>query len=261
MLIDTHAHIFYKDYADSLDDVLKRAADAGVAAIICPGLDLETSEQSLKLADRYDQVWAAVGVHPHDAESAPDNTLQELERLAAHDKVVAIGETGLDFYRNISPPEMQERLFRGQLELAAALGYPAIVHNRSADEGVLRILREVGYGNGVVHCFSSPPETARQVLDLGFHISFTGTVTFGKNHNEAVLRAVGLERVMVETDCPYLAPAPKRGRTNEPAYVSHVAAKIADILKMDVTEVARQTTENALALFSRMRLPNGSESP
>ncbi|MEE9464332.1 MAG: TatD family hydrolase [Candidatus Neomarinimicrobiota bacterium] len=253
MLIDTHAHLFYKDYHGRLDDVFKRAADAGVGAVIVPGLDLPTSRQAVALAEQYDQVWAAVGVHPHDVEKAPANVLTELEALAANEKVVAIGETGLDFYRNLSPADLQEGLFREHLELAAALELPAIVHNRDADEALIRVLREVGHTSGVVHCFSSPPEFARHVLEFGFLISFTGTVTFPNSTNPAVLRAVGLDRVMVETDSPYLAPAPRRGRTNEPAYVRLVAKKIAEVLELDVEEVARITTANARGLFTGLQ--------
>ncbi len=253
MLIDTHAHLFYKDYDGRLDDLFKRAADAGVGAIIVPGLDLKTSEQAIALAERYTQVWAAVGVHPHDIEKAPTDVLAQLESLATHDKVVAIGETGLDFYRDLSPREAQERLFRGHLELAATLDLPAIVHNRNADAALLRVLRDAGHTAGVVHCFSSPPQVAREVLDFGFHISFTGTVTFPKSTNPAVLRSVGLDKVMVETDSPYLAPVPKRGRTNEPAYVRHVARKIAEILDMTVEEVAEITTANAEELFPALK--------
>ncbi len=253
MLIDTHAHLFYKDYDGRLDDLFKRAADVGVGAVIVPGLDLATSQQAVALAEQYPQVWAAVGVHPHDVEMAPANIFTELEALATHAKVVAIGETGLDFYRDLSPREAQERLFRRHLELAASLDLPAIVHNRNADAALMRVLREVGHTTGVVHCFSSPPQFAREVLDFGFHISFTGTVTFPKSTNAAVLRAVGLDKVMVETDSPYLAPVPKRGRTNEPAYVRHVARRIAEVLDMTVEEVAQVTTANAVGLFPALK--------
>ncbi|UCD38521.1 MAG: TatD family hydrolase [Fidelibacterota bacterium] len=253
--IDTHAHLFYKDYKDQLDAVLQRAEDAGVGTIICVGLDLPTSEASIALAERYPHIWATVGVHPHDAKDAPGDILKRLEALAAHEKVVAIGETGLDYYRNLSPPEVQRRLYRAQLELARSLGLPAVVHNRNADDEVMSILMEVGHTRGVLHCFSSSPEFARKALDFGFHISFTGTVTFGNNDNAAVLQRVGLDRVMVETDCPYLAPVPHRGKTNEPAYVRLVAEKIAAICETTLDDVARITTANAYGLFAGM---NGS---
>jgi len=252
-LTDTHAHLFAEEYQDRLDDVLKRAGEAGVVSVICVGLDLPTSEQAIAIAETYPNVWAAVGVHPHDAGDAPPNVLQRLETLAAHEKVVAIGETGLDYYRNHSPPEVQRTLFRGQLEQARSLGLPAVVHNRRADEDLFAVMQEVGHTEGVLHCFSSTPEFARQALDFGLHLSFTGTVTYGKNRNEAVLKAVGLDRVMVETDCPYMAPVPHRGKTNEPAFVRHVAERVATICGTTLEEVARITTANARRLFGKLK--------
>ena len=249
-LIDTHAHLFYKQYADQIDGVLARAAEAGVSSIICVGLDLKTSQAAIALAEQYPNIWATVGVHPHDAKDAPADIIDRLEALAGHPRVVAIGETGLDYYRNLSPPEVQRRLFREQLGLARSLGLPVVVHNREADGDLLDDLASVGHTQGVVHCFSSTPEFAGRVMDFGFHISFTGTVTFGKNHNEAVLKAVGLERVMVETDCPYLSPVPLRGKTNEPANLRHIAERIAAICDLSPAEVARRTTETALGLFA-----------
>ncbi len=255
-LIDTHAHLFAEEYQDRLDEVLQRAGEAGVAAVICVGLDLPTSEQAVTIAETYSNVWAAVGIHPHDAGDAPPDVLQKLEALAAHEKVVAIGETGLDYVRNISPPKMQRSLFQGQLELARSLDLPAIVHNRRADGDLLAIIQAVGHAKGVLHCFSSSPAVARIAIELRAHISFTGTVTFGKNDNAAVLKAIGLDRVMVETDCPYLAPVPHRGQTNEPAFVRHVAEKIAAICGTTLEEVARITTANARGLFGGL---NGSQ--
>ncbi len=249
-LVDTHAHLFHEDYNDRLDEVLERAGEAGVEAVICVGLDLPTSEASIALAETYPNVWAAVGVHPHEAGAAPPDALQRLEALTAHEKVVAIGETGLDYVRDICPPEVQRPLFRGQLELARSLDLPVIVHNRRADEDLLAILEIVGHQKGVLHCFSSSPAVARIAIELGSHISFTGTVTYGKNRNEAVLKTVGLDRVMVETDCPYLAPVPHRGKTNEPAFVRHIAEQIAGICGTTLEEVARITTANARGLFS-----------
>ncbi|UCH62696.1 MAG: TatD family hydrolase [Fidelibacterota bacterium] len=254
-LIDTHAHLFHEDYADRLDQVLQRAEETGIGAIICVGLDLPTSEQAVTIAETYPKVWAAVGIHPHDAEDAPPEALHNLESLATHNKVVAIGETGLDYVRNQSPPEVQRALFQGQLELARSLDLPVVVHNRRADDDLLATMQAAGHAKGVLHCFSSTPEFARIAIDFGFHISFTGTVTYGKNRNESVLKAVGLERVMVETDCPYLAPVPHRGKANEPAFVRHVAEKIAGICGTTLEEVTRTTTANAQELF---RLPNGS---
>jgi len=235
--------------------MLKRAGEAGVGAVICVGLDLPTSQQAITIAETYPNVWAAVGVHPHDSREAPPDVLQRLEALAAHDRVVAIGETGLDYVRDLSPREVQRSLFQGQLELARSLDLPAIVHNRRADEDLWAVMQTVGHRKGVLHCFSSPPDFARRAIDFGFHISFTGTVTFGKNDNAAVLQAVGLGHVMVETDGPYLAPVPHRGKTNEPAFVRHIAEKIAGICGTTLEEVARITTVNAEMLFARLNLP------
>ncbi|MFB0516698.1 MAG: TatD family hydrolase [Candidatus Neomarinimicrobiota bacterium] len=256
-LIDTHAHLFAEDYQDNLEEVLQRAADAGVAAVICVGLDLPTSRQAVAIAERYPQVWAAVGVHPHDARDAPPEILKRLESLAVHHKVVAIGETGLDYYRDLSPRAVQRALFQGQLELARSLGLPVIVHNRRADDDILATINTVGYPQGVLHCFSSSPEFARQAIELGLYISFTGTVTFGKSRNAAVLEQIGLERVMVETDSPYLAPVPHRGKTNEPAFVRLVAERVAAICGLPLEEVARITTANAKRLFSRLNVSSG----
>ena len=255
-LVDTHAHLFHEDYNDRLDEVLERAGEAGVEAVICVGLDLPTSEQAIAIAETYPNVWATVGVHPHDAGNAPPDILQRLEGLAAHEKVVAIGETGLDYVRNLSPPDVQRPLFRGQLELARALALPAVIHNRNADTDILALLELAGHWKGVLHCFSSNPAVARIAIGMGLHISFTGTVTFPNSANPAVLRAVGLDRVMVETDCPYLAPVPHRGKTNEPAFVRHIAEKIAGICETTLEEVERITTANARGLFSGL---NGSQ--
>ena len=256
MLIDTHAHLFYKDYRERLDEVLERAAEAGVGSIICVGLDLATSGQAIALAEAHPNLWATVGIHPHEVKDTPDDYLDRLKALASHGKVVALGEMGLDYYRNLSPPELQRKVFQGQLELAQSLDLPVVVHNREADENLMAIMLAVGHTKGVVHCFSSTPGFARKVIDFGFHISFTGTVTFGKNHNAAVLEAVGLERVLVETDCPYLTPVPHRGKTNEPAFVRHTAEKIAGLCGLTLEEVARVTTANAEQLFPKLTAPH-----
>ena len=248
-MIDTHAHLFYKDFAGQLDEVLDRARAAGVEAIICVGLDLASSETAIALAEKYPFIWATAGVHPHDAGEAPDGYLLQLEQLASHPRVVAIGEMGLDFYRNHSPAETQQRVFREQLELAKSLDLPVVVHNREADEALYAALTSARHSRGVVHCFSSAVPFARQILDFGLEISFTGTVTFGKNHNAAVLEAVGLGHVMVETDCPYLAPTPKRGKTNEPSYLRHTVAAIAEICGTTAEAVGEITTANARRLF------------
>ncbi len=252
MLIDTHAHLYYPDLKSQLDDVIFRAGGVGVEQIICVGTDLDSSKKSIAIAEKYPTVFATVGVHPHDAKDVSADFIEELRKLAAHEKVVAIGEMGLDFFRNLSPPDVQSVVFCQQLELANELDLPAVIHNRDADEALLAILKEVTPKRGVVHCFSSGVETARSILDLGVIISFTGTVTFGKNHNESVLKAIDLKDFMLETDCPFLAPIPNRGKLNEPANIPHIAQQIAEIIGVSVEEVAEKTTRTAQQFF---RLP------
>ncbi|MCH7574621.1 MAG: TatD family hydrolase [Candidatus Marinimicrobia bacterium] len=257
-MIDTHAHLFYRDFEGQLESVIQRAWDAGLSHLICVGLNLATSEQAINIAEKHDHVWATVGVHPHDAGAAPVDYLAHLERMASHEKVVAIGEMGLDFFRNLTPPERQIDVFREQLALARSLNLPAIIHSRQADDAIFETVSGIGHHNAVVHCFSSAADFARKMVDMGLHISFTGTVTFGKNHNAAALQEVGLEKVMVETDCPYLAPVPMRGKTNEPSYLPHTVSKIAEICSLPAQEVADITSRNARAFFG---LQNGEVQP
>ena len=257
-MIDTHAHLFYRDFEGQLESVIQRAWDAGLSHLICVGLNLATSEQAINIAEKHDHVWATVGVHPHDAGAAPSDYLDHLERMASHEKVVAIGEMGLDFFRNLTPPERQIDVFREQLALARSLNLPAIIHSRQADDAIFDTVSGVGHYNAVVHCFSSDAAFARKMVDMGLHISFTGTVTFGKNHNAAALQEAGLEKVMVETDCPYLAPVPVRGKTNEPSYLPHTVSKIAEICSLPVQEVVDITSRNARAFFG---LQNGEVQP
>jgi len=250
MLIDTHAHIQFDTYDGERDEMLQRAADAGVEYVICPGIDLATSRQAVALADRYDAVFAAVGVHPHDCEDLPEDWLKQLEALADHPGVVAIGEIGLDYFKEYTPREAQHEAFRQQLELAASLGMPVIVHNRESDEDMERLMSAHGDGSGVLHCYASTLDLARRMVDRGYLISFTGIATFGNKTVESTIRGLDLADIMVETDSPFLAPVPKRGRTNEPAYVRYVADKVAELQEVTPEEVVRVTTENARRCFS-----------
>lgn len=250
MYIDTHAHLYYSDLKSQLNDVIVRAGDAGVEQIFCVGTDLKSSRESIAIAEKYSNVFASAGVHPHDAKDASSDFTEELRKLAEHEKVMAIGEMGLDFYRNISPPEVQRTVFRQQLELAEELDLPAVIHNRDADDALLTILEEITPKRGVVHCFSSDLETAKEILNLGLKISFTGTITFGKNNSDSVLKYINLDDFMLETDCPFLAPVPNRGKLNEPANVPHIARRVAEIKGLSVEEVAEQTTRNAQTFFS-----------
>lgn len=250
MFIDTHAHLYYVDLKNQLDDVIRRAAEADVVQIICVGTDLESSRESIAIAEKYSNVFATVGVHPHDANDASSDFIEEIRELAKHTKVVAIGEMGLDFYRNLSPPEMQRTVFRQQLELAEELELPAVIHNREAHEALLTILEEIMPRRGVVHCFSSDVETAKEILNLGLKISFTGTITFVKNNSDSVLKYINLDDFMLETDCPFLAPVPNRGKLNEPANIMHIARRVAEIKGVSIEEVAENTSRNAQTFFS-----------
>ena len=250
MYIDTHAHLYYDDLKNQLGDVVKRAEAAGVTQIICVGTDLPSSETSISIAEKYNPVFATVGVHPHDAKDTPDDYLRQLRDLASHSKVVAIGEMGLDYFRDFSPRNVQKEVFLSQLALAQEVDLPAVIHNRDADEDILKILEEVRFNRSVLHCFSSDTEMARRAVSLGCLLSFTGNVTFGKNHTEAVLSAIPMDRIMLETDCPFMTPVPNRGKLNEPANILHIAQRIAKVKRIDVSEVAESTTSTAQIFFN-----------
>ena len=249
MYIDTHAHLYYDDLKNQLGDVVKRAEAAGVTQIICVGTDLPSSKTSISIAEKYNAVFATVGVHPHDAKDTPDDYLRQLRDMASHSKVVAMGEMGLDYFRDFSPRNVQKEVFLSQLALARELDLPAVIHNRDAEEDILKILEEVRYERSVLHCFSSDTEMAGRAVSLGCFLSFTGNVTFGKNHTEAVLSAIPMDRIMLETDCPFMTPVPNRGKLNEPANMLHIAQWIAKVKRIDVSEVAESTTSTAQNLF------------
>ena len=249
--IDTHSHIYYNDYTDRIDDVLEAAIQNGVKKIISVGVDLASSEECVELAMKYPSVYASCGYHPHEAAKAPKRYLYELEQFHIHPKVVAIGEIGLDYYYNISDPIHQRKIFIEQLEMAADLKLPSIVHCRDADEDVLSIIHESGNKSGVIHCFASTLNFANSILKEGFHISFTGLITFVKELEE-VVKEIPLEKIMIETDSPYLSPVPNRGKKNEPAWVIYVAEKIAEIKEISLKEVAKSTTETAQNLFTKL---------
>ena len=250
-LIDTHAHISYDDYADKIDEVIQAAEENGVEKIICVGVDLSSSENCLKLAEKYPTLYATCGIHPHDADKAPKGYLYELETFSQHPKMVAVGEIGLDFHYDFSDRKIQRRVFHEQLEMAKSLEFPAVVHCRESDEDILEGIQNSGNKKGVVHCFASSVGFAQNVLESGFHISFTGMITFVKEL-EQVVRDIPLERMMVETDSPYLSPKPFRGKQNEPKNVLHIAKKIAELKEISLEEVADSTTETALNLFKKL---------
>lgn len=251
-LFDTHAHLHFPEFADDLGAVLARARAAGVRRMLTIGTDVETSRAAVALAAREPDVWASVGVHPHDADEADAAALVEIARLAAEPRVVGIGETGLDFFRNLSPREAQERAFRAQLALARRVGKPVIVHCRDAHEETLAILAEerVGETGGVMHCFSGDTAIARRCLDLGLLISLAGPVTYPKARAlPEVARFVPGDRLVVETDCPFLPPQPYRGKRNEPAYLAITAARVAELRGESLQTLAARTSENAAKLF------------
>lgn len=250
MLIDTHAHIEMKEFDKDREEVLKRAGEAGAGYLISVGANLSGSRKAVELSERYENVYASVGIHPHDVKDMDETTIPILRDLAKSPKVVAIGEIGLDYFKEFSPKDLQIIKFRELLSLAKELNKPVIIHDRDAHEDTLRILKEGGVKKGVVHCFSGDYEFAREILKLGLYISFTGVITFPKAEEaRRVVENVPIERMMVETDCPYLAPVPHRGKRNEPAFVREVAKTIADIKGLTFEDVARITTLNVKELF------------
>ena len=250
-LIDSHAHIYYRDYAGDFDTMLQRAADAGVAAMLVVGTDIESSRESVELAEKHPQLYAAVGIHPHDAGRVTDTCYDVIRDLALSSaKVVAIGEIGLDFYRDRSPREAQERVLRAFLRMANELDKPVIIHDRDAHRQVLDRLREAGTQRGVLHCFSGDAAMAAEAVAMGLYISIPGTITYPANEAlREVVRAASIDRMLVETDCPYLSPVPYRGKRNEPAYVRLAAERVAEVKGLSLEDVARITTKNVRDLF------------
>ena len=252
LLVDSHAHLDGEQFSHDRDATIQRALDNGISHILTVGCDLASSAASVALALKYDQIYAAVGVHPHDASQIDAACLASLKELLARPKVVAVGEIGLDFYRDRSPRDIQRRAFRQQIQLARQIGKPIIVHDRDAHDEVLQILHEekAAEVGGVLHCFSGDLSMARKCLDLGFYLSFPGTITYPKNEAaREVVKALPVDRMLVETDCPYLSPQKFRGKRNEPAHVRYTAEKIAEIKGLTLQDVARVTSRNCFDLF------------
>jgi TatD DNase family protein len=251
-LFDTHAHLHFPDFAEDLPAVLGRARAAGVRRLVTIGTDVETTRAALAVAEREPGIWASAGIHPHDAAEADEPAFAEIERLAGHARIVAIGEIGLDFFRNLSPREAQERTFRRLLDLARRRGKPVLVHCRDAHVETLAILGEAGVGEpgGIMHCFSGDVAIARRCLDLGLTISLAGPVTYPSARAlPDVARFVPADRLVVETDCPYLPPQGHRGRRNEPAYLALTAARVAALRGEPLDTLAPRLTDNARRLF------------
>jgi TatD DNase family protein len=251
-LADSHAHLDLEELLPDQAEVVRRAREAGMALIINVATGLGDARQVIATAGKYPGVWAAVGVHPHGAGKLADQDLEALAGLATAPRVVAIGEIGLDFYRLRSPAQAQERCFRRQLELAETLKKPVLIHTREATAPTLKILREYRsrlYG-GIMHCFAGSLEDAHNFLDLGLHLSFSGTLTYPKaGPLREVAKEAPLDRILVETDCPYLPPQPWRGKRNEPAYVVATARQLAEVRGLSLEEVAQATWENTLRVF------------
>ncbi|MFQ5811405.1 MAG: TatD family hydrolase [Armatimonadota bacterium] len=257
-LIDTHAHVNHPQFADDLPDVLARAHDAGVSDIVVVGYDRESSEAAVRLANEHDSLWASAGIHPLDAASVGDEDFEHIAHLADDEHVVAIGETGLDLYRGADSYTAQVELFRRHYELAARVGKPLIAHNRAATRSCLDLLEEWGPDAApvVLHCFDGHAGLARRAATMGCSVGLDGPVTFPPKKRDTreptiwgVARAVPLDHLLLETDCPWLAPVPYRGRRNEPAHLTHIAARIAELRGVPVEEVTEATTANARRVF------------
>lgn len=256
VLVDSHCHLDFPDFAAEVDDVVARAQAAGVGLMVTISTKVSEFDKILAIAERFPNVYCSVGIHPHEAASEPETDTATLVKLAAHPKVVGIGETGLDYYYEHSPREPQMRCFLAHIAAARETGLPLIVHTRDADEDTAAVLtQEMGKGAfpGLLHCFTSSPVLAAKALDLGFYISMSGILTFKSAAElQETARGIPLDRLLVETDSPYLAPIPKRGKRNEPSFVVHTAAKLAELKDVSVDTLARTTSENFLRLFSRV---------
>lgn len=253
MFIDSHAHLDGPKFDGDREAVLQRAKNAGISAIINVGFDMPSCQRTIALADTYPEIYAAVGIHPHDAGEAEEDDFIQLQTWAAHPKVVALGEMGLDYYRNLSPKDIQRQVFIRQMGLARKVKKPIIIHDRDAHGEIMEILHQEFHGipGGVMHCYSGSAEMAQEVVKMGLYISIAGPITF-QNARKLweVVDRTDLKWLLIETDAPYLAPEPYRGKRNESAYVRFTAEKVAEIKKISLDEVAAATSANARRLFN-----------
>ena len=251
MIVDTHAHLQWASFDKDREEVISRAIEAGVKCIVNIGFDVVGSRNGVELAAKHEELYATVGIHPHNASQFDRNVLDELRRLAEHPKVVAVGEIGLDYYRNLSPRTAQQRAFEAQLSLAEQLKLPVVIHDRDAHNDTLKILAKFkGRLNGIMHCFSGSREMAEQCVASGFYISFAGPVTFPSSHKlQAIAKWIDLNKILLETDSPWLAPQEMRGKRNEPAFLPFIARKIAELKKIPLVELAEATTKSAKEIF------------
>ncbi len=268
MYIDSHAHLFGKEFHTDVDETIRRAVDAGVEAIIVPGTDEATSREAIELAEKYDGVYACVGIHPHESSKSSDDGIDEIEKLSRHRKVVAIGEIGLDYHYDFSPRQVQMLRFRDQVQLAVDRNLPIVVHTRESLDDTMRIVQEMTHrhpkwkpsgdnassntalARGVFHCFTGSAEEAGVLFELGFFVSYPGIVTFKNSPVVPVLEQIGFQNILLETDSPYMTPEPFRGKRNEPANIVHICSRIAEIMRVSEDEVARVTSLNSRILFN-----------
>jgi TatD DNase family protein len=247
MFVDTHAHLQWASFDADRQNVLERAEEKQVTRIVNIGFDIDGCLKGVKLAENHNGLYATVGIHPHSANTLNKKIVDKLRELAANPKVVAIGEIGLDYYRNLSPREVQKQAFETQLALAEELGLPVVIHDREAHHDILKALsRFQGKIKGVMHCFSGSKEMAKECIDLGFKIAFNGTITYPKNHElREIAKWIDLKNILLETDCPWLAPQEVRGKRNEPSFLPIIAQEIANLKHVNVDDLAETTTRNA----------------
>ncbi|MEM9441688.1 MAG: TatD family hydrolase [Pseudomonadota bacterium] len=261
MLVDSHCHLDFPQLAENRDGVLMRAEEAGVRVMQTITTKLSRFSEIVKIAEAHENIWCSVGVHPHSADQegpeSPDCLLQHVD----HPKVIGVGEAGLDYFHNKSTPENQAAGFRAHIEAARQSGLPLIVHTRDADQDTLNLMKDElskGRYEAVIHCYSSSPELGFEAVELGFYLGLGGILTFKRSEElRETIRHISLDRILLETDSPYLAPEPYRGKKNEPAYVAHVAAKLAEVKQVSVDAIETATTDNFFRLFSKAKRPDG----
>jgi len=250
-MFDTHTHLCHRSFRKDREQTFERAREAGVTLMLEISWDLRSSEAAIRFAENHDGVWVAVGYHPHDSRNTRNtpNYLKRLEEFSKHEKVKAIGEIGLDFYRDLSPRDVQRRVFAEQIELAGELKLPMVIHCRDAMDEVLPIVEERGYWRGVFHSAAADKEQADKIVQMGFYLGINGTITYNGKRAKSWIPLIPRERLLIETDCPYLTPVPHRGERNEPGYVRYVAEAVADVLETSVEEIAELTESNGRNLF------------
>ena len=250
-MIDTHCHLYDNKLYANLDEIILNEKQANVDKIICIGDNLNTSYKSVEISEKYNSIYATAGIHPHESKDVPNNYLEKIEQYANHQKVVAIGEIGLDYYYNFSDPTIQKRVFLEQLKLAKKLNLPCVIHCRDAYDDLMKIILKSEHNKGVIHCFAGDLQFAQEIIKYGYYISFTGMITFVKELEE-IIKKIDLNHMLIETDSPYLAPIPYRGKVNQPAYVQKVAEKICEIKNLPIEKVIDITTKNANILFNKI---------